>query len=143
VSDLDEYLASKYEYATFECEQCKHSLPLSVGEVSRLTEAATLTCCNCQATIKACAEDQSALSAIDNHLATSGKFLLPFSIIWFPACIVVSIFYGGLFSGVMVTLGLFIALGFKGAVPAVDEVMVLTRHLDSDQPVSLEKSALN
>lgn len=86
---------------------------------------------------------QSALSAIDNHLATSGKFLLPFSIIWFPACIVVSIFYGGLFSGVMVTLGLFIALGFKGAVPAVDEVMVLTRHLDSDQPVSLEKSALN
>lgn len=107
------YMASVYTYAEFQCGHCNTSLSLTVEEVSTLTGGDARGCTCCQSIVEVGTAGQATLTKIDKYLVQSGKLLLIFSVIWFPAYLIISFFYSTLILGGRAVLGLLIAMASR------------------------------
>ena len=131
----EELLASKCTYAAFICSVCEAEVEISLMDVHLLVEGKSVGCQHCKVTLNASADDQASLAEVHEDQVRVGKFMLPFSVVWFSVAGLVAIFLEPQFSLIMMPVGLVIGFAIKNSSRVIHDAICLEQVTEVERDI--------
>ncbi|MFJ7882158.1 hypothetical protein ACIQYF_01425 [Pseudomonas sp. NPDC096917] len=119
-----------FSYAEFICRPCGEPVSLSIEDSILLANDKSVRCPLCNVAVNAGAYDQQCLSKVHDSLSSSGKFLIPFAIVWFSVSFIVALFFNTQISVVMTSVGVLISFALNQNTPVIEEPIYLEREIE-------------
>jgi len=123
-----------FSYAEFICRPCGGHVAISIENSLSLADDKSINCPLCNVAVKVGAYDQQCLSNVHKSLGSSGKFLVPFAVVWFSVSLIVALFVNVQISMLMTSVGFLISYASNKSTPAIEQAIYLER--DTKQVVS-------
>lgn len=134
----EELLASKCTYAAFICGVCEAEVEISLMDAHLLAEGQSVVCQHCKVTLNASADDQARLTEVHKDQVRVGKFMLPFSVVWFSGTGLVAIFLEPQFSLIVMAVGVMIGFAIKNSSHVIHDAICLEQVTGVDRDISIK-----
>lgn len=134
----EELFASKCTYAAFICGVCEAEVEISLMDVHLLADGKSVGCQHCKVILNASADDQACLAEVHKDQVSIGKFMLPFSFVWFSGAGLVAIFLEPQFALIMMAVGVMIGFAIKNSSRVIHDVICLEQVTEVERDIRIK-----
>lgn len=133
----EELLAAKCNYAAFICGVCEAEVEVNFMDVHLLADGKSIGCQHCKVTLNASLDDQESLAEVHKDQVRVGKFMLPFSVVWFSGAGLVALFLEPQFSLIMMAVGVIINFAIKNSSRVIHDAICLEQVTGVEREISI------